>query len=45
MKKIPIGRTLQPREVAELIFFMASPAAAAMTGSTIVLDGGEMLGL
>jgi dihydroanticapsin dehydrogenase len=45
MKKIPIGRTLRPREVAELIYFMASPAAAAMTGSTIVLDGGEMLGL
>jgi 3-oxoacyl-[acyl-carrier protein] reductase len=42
--KIPIGRSLRPQEVAELIFFLASPAASAMTGTTIVLDGGEMLG-
>lgn len=44
MKQIPIGRTLQPAEVADLIFFMVSPAAAAMTGTAVVLDGGEMLG-
>lgn len=44
MKQIPIGRTLQPAEVADLIYFMVSPAAAAMTGTAVVLDGGEMLG-
>ena len=44
MRQVPIGRTLQPAEVADLVFFMVSPAAAAMTGTAIVLDGGEMLG-
>jgi NAD(P)-dependent dehydrogenase (short-subunit alcohol dehydrogenase family) len=43
--RIPLGRTVYPHEVAEMVFFLASPAAAAMTGATIVLDGGEMLGL
>lgn len=42
--RIPIGRSLRPQEVADLIFFLTSPAAAAMTGAAIVLDGGEMLG-
>ncbi|AZI43040.1 SDR family oxidoreductase [Deinococcus psychrotolerans] len=29
-----------PREVAELIYFLASPAASFMTGATVPIDGG-----
>lgn len=39
----PLGRVGQPREVAELIAFLASPAAAWITGVTIPVDGGRHL--
>lgn len=45
MKKIPIGRALNPSEVAELVIFLVSPGSSGLNGATIVLDGGEMLGL
>lgn len=34
------GRLLQPEEIAEVIYFLLSPAASAVTGTTIVCDGG-----
>jgi NAD(P)-dependent dehydrogenase (short-subunit alcohol dehydrogenase family) len=37
----PLGRFATPEEVARLIAFVASPAAAYMTGSIVALDGGE----
>jgi NAD(P)-dependent dehydrogenase (short-subunit alcohol dehydrogenase family) len=37
---IPIGRPNQPREVAELIAFLASPRAATITGVEYRIDGG-----
>lgn len=40
---IPLGRPGQPEEVAELVYFLASPAADYMTGSALVLDGGLTL--
>jgi glucose 1-dehydrogenase len=37
---IPAGRLGEPDEVAELAVFLASDAAAYVTGSTFVIDGG-----
>jgi NAD(P)-dependent dehydrogenase (short-subunit alcohol dehydrogenase family) len=39
---IPLGRPNRPSEVAELIAFVASDRAAAMTGTEIVIDGGAI---
>ena len=36
----PLGRLLEPEEVADAIVYLASPAAAAISGQAWVLDGG-----
>lgn len=36
----PLGRLLEPGEVADAIVFLASPAAAAINGQAVVVDGG-----
>uniref|UniRef100_UPI003B5172B5 SDR family NAD(P)-dependent oxidoreductase n=1 Tax=Roseovarius indicus TaxID=540747 RepID=UPI003B5172B5 len=38
--KIPMGRVGLPEEVAQAIVFLASPAAAYITGHTLNVDGG-----
>ena len=43
---IPAGRAGQPDDVADLVAFLASPAAGYITGTSIVIDGGmSALGL
>lgn len=42
---IPMGRFGTPEEVANLIVFLCSPAAAYITGQTILVDGGLYRGL
>lgn len=37
----PMGRLIHPHEVAELCLFLVSDAAAAVTGATYLMDGGE----
>jgi len=37
----PLGRVGQPEEVAELIYFLASPRASWITGATYLIDGGR----
>jgi len=37
---IPLGRVGAPEEIADVILFLASPAARYVTGQTIVADGG-----
>ncbi|WP_034287140.1 SDR family NAD(P)-dependent oxidoreductase [Amycolatopsis benzoatilytica] len=36
----PLGRLLEPDEIAFAVAFFADPAAAAINGQTLVLDGG-----
>ena len=38
--QMPLGRALDAEEVASAVAFLASPEAAAISGQTIVLDGG-----
>jgi NAD(P)-dependent dehydrogenase (short-subunit alcohol dehydrogenase family) len=39
---IPLGRPAKPREVADLIAFIASPRAGSITGTEYVIDGGTV---
>jgi 3-oxoacyl-[acyl-carrier protein] reductase len=45
LKSIPFGRLCRPEEVAEVALFLASPHARWMTGQTLVVDGGQLLGV
>jgi len=44
LKTIPIGRLLEPCEIAEVIFFLLSDAASSLTGITVPCDGGYLAG-
>jgi len=39
--KIPIGRLALPREIAEVVVFLASDKASYVTGATLSMDGGQ----
>ncbi|MBP1467775.1 3-oxoacyl-[acyl-carrier-protein] reductase [Candidatus Chloroploca sp. M-50] len=43
LETIPLGRFGQAREVAQLVCFLASDAAAYLTGQTITIDGGMVM--
>jgi enoyl-[acyl-carrier protein] reductase III len=39
-KRTPAGRLVEPRDVAEAVCFLASPASAMIRGQTLIVDGG-----
>jgi NAD(P)-dependent dehydrogenase (short-subunit alcohol dehydrogenase family) len=40
----PIGRIGRPEDIAEAVLYLASDAAAFVTGTTLVVDGGGLAG-
>ena len=40
LRRIPLGRLGTPKEVADVVLFLASDEAAYIHGATIVVDGG-----
>jgi len=42
LKDEPLGRLITPQEVAEAVLFLCSPAASAITGTTLTVAGGEI---
>lgn len=43
LAKIPLGRMAAPAEMAEALCFLASPAAAPLSGQVLALDGGSSI--
>jgi meso-butanediol dehydrogenase/(S,S)-butanediol dehydrogenase/diacetyl reductase len=39
-RTIPLGRVGQPEDIAQAVYFLASPAAGYITGAALVVDGG-----
>lgn len=44
-KRIPVGRLGRPDELANAVTFLCSEAASYITGQTILVDGGQTVGL
>ena len=43
LAQIPLGRWGRPEDVATAAVFLCSPAASFITGSVLVIDGGQTL--
>jgi 2-deoxy-D-gluconate 3-dehydrogenase len=42
LARIPLGRDAEPDDIAKVVLFLASAAADYMTGSLVVVDGGQL---
>ena len=38
--RVPLGRSLSPREIADAILYLSSDESSGITGASIVVDGG-----
>ncbi|WP_350329434.1 SDR family oxidoreductase [Pseudanabaena mucicola] len=45
VKSIPLGRIAQPEDIANLALFLVSDLAASITGTEILVDGGQTPGV
>ena len=43
LKRTPVGRLVEPRDVADAVCFLCSPKAAMVCGHTLIVDGGFSL--
>jgi len=43
-RTVPLGRPASPEEIADAFVYLASPAAAYISGIALVIDGGELSG-
>jgi len=43
LKRTPVGRLVEPADVADAVSFLCSPAAAMVCGHTLIVDGGFSL--
>jgi len=44
-RRVPLGRMVTTEEVAAAVTFLASPAASAITGVDLLVDGGTLANL
>jgi NAD(P)-dependent dehydrogenase (short-subunit alcohol dehydrogenase family) len=45
LNAIPLGKLVQPEEIANLVLFLVSDLAASITGTEILVDGGQTPGV
>ena len=45
IKQFPIGRLVEPKDIAPMVLFLASQHASAITGQSISIDGGSIPGI
>jgi 2-deoxy-D-gluconate 3-dehydrogenase len=42
-RRVPLGRRLRPEELVGAVVYLAGPAASAMVGHVLVVDGGQVI--
>jgi len=40
LRRVPLGRALTPREIADAVLYLAGPESSGITGTSIVVDAG-----
>jgi NAD(P)-dependent dehydrogenase (short-subunit alcohol dehydrogenase family) len=45
VKNIPLGRMVEPEDIADQILFLVSERPCAITGQVIAVDGGAWRGI